>query len=334
MSTTTTTTISLPATTTDPLKPPPPLDTTTHHLTPPTSTTTTTIRQDPFSLTLTAPSLLALSTLLILATHLLPPPSLTLLLLLTPLSLLIHNDYLNFLRLGPGGTPSTPSGYALLAWYRLFTLRDPFSPPARDPGALPAHGVLCLGGGGSGKAALPYRPGPRPNVAGLAPQRQLDQHGSFVADRRLRAALRGLCARDPERFGTATSCLEKHGLALFARHPRGDGAGGGGGKRGRGAGNRGSGCVGEICHIHATDRSLHLSLHPDDIREVLEKRWGERHPMAWEWPVRSPVPTTFTMIYAPRDESDLRIVCRIIEAAIWYTLSEHVEIPLPPELMA
>ena len=34
------------------------------------------------------------------------------------------------------------------------------------------------------------------------------------------------------------------------------------------------------------------------------------------------------------DESDLRIVRRIIEAAIWYTLSERVELPLPPDLMA
>lgn len=49
---------------------------------------------------------------------------------------------------------------------------------------------------------------------------------------------------------------------------------------------------------------------------------------------RAPLSDSILTHGAPPDESDLRIVRRIIEAAIWYTLSEHVEIPLPPELMA
>lgn len=31
------------------------------------------------------------------------------------------------------------------------------------------------------------------------------------------------------------------------------------------------------------------------------------------------------------DESDLKIVCSIIEAAIWYTISEKVEVQPPSE---
>jgi len=50
-----------------------------------------------------------------------------------------------------------------------------------------------------------------------------------------------------------------------------------------------------------------MNLHPEDIEEVLGKGWGERHPLAWEegrdkcggW-LRSPVPGTFVMVYAPR----------------------------------
>lgn len=70
-----------------------------------------------------------------------------------------------------------------------------------------------------------------------------------------------------------------------------------------------------------------MNLHPDDIKEVLEKGWGQRHPMAWRsgW-IYTPVPTTFVMIYAPRDENDVKIVAKIIEAAIWYTASEKVDI--------
>ncbi|KAJ4297075.1 hypothetical protein N0V88_003992 [Collariella sp. IMI 366227] len=115
------------------------------------------IHQDPFSLTLDASALLAISLLLVLGMHFIDRPVLSVLTLLLPITLLIHNDYLNFLKLGPGGTPPTPSGYALLTFYRLFTLRDPFSPLL-----LPTHlpsGIL---------SRLPYRPGPRPIVAGLA----------------------------------------------------------------------------------------------------------------------------------------------------------------------
>ncbi|KAK4147731.1 uncharacterized protein C8A04DRAFT_24280 [Dichotomopilus funicola] len=259
------------------------------------------IRQDPFYITLDAPALLAVSILLVLGMHFVDRPVLETLIILVPTSLLIRNDYLNFLKLGPGGTPPTPVGYARLTFYRLFTLRDPFVPPPVDPAQKPAAGILG--------ADLPYRPGPRPAVAGLAPQRQLNQHGSTGAYDRLRGAIEALAVRDPKRFVTATSCLEKHGFALFSRHPVNV------------CGN------GEVCHIHSSDRSLHLNLHPDDIREVLEKGWGQRHPMAWEGMlVRSPVPRTFMMIYAPRDENDLKIVGRIIEAAIWYTDAEKAEV--------
>ena len=251
------------------------------------------IRQDPFSMTLDANALLAGSIFLLLGMHFVPRYLLEPFILAVPLLLLVRNDYQNFLRLGPGGTPPTLAGYMRLAWFRLFVIRDPFSPPPsrRRGGAAsssrPAEGVLP-------PQDLPYRPGPRPTVAGLAPQRQLDQHGSPDAFAALTGALARLAARDPERYGTATSCLEKHGLALFARHPVNV------------CGN------GEVCHIHSSDRSMHMNLHPDDIAEVLAKGWGQRHPLAWgrggvgakkSWMTpRSPLPETFVLIYAPRGE--------------------------------
>lgn len=261
------------------------------------------IRQDPFSLTLDANALLAGSLLLLVGMHLVPRLALEAAILAAPLLLLARNDYQNFLRLGPGGTPPTLAGYARLAWFRLFVLRDPFSPPPRSAVTRPAAGVLP-------HSDLPYRPGPRPTVAGLAPQRQLDQHGSPATIARLRRALARLAAARPDRLGVATSCLERHGFALFARHPVNV------------CGN------GEIFHIHSSDRSMHMNLHPDDIAEVLRKGWGQRHPMAWgratqptqqqqqqqgsssERPakrtgwfpiqIKSPLPETFVMTYAPR----------------------------------
>lgn len=249
------------------------------------------IRQDPFSMTLDASALLAGSLFLLVGMHFVPRPLLESSILAVPLLLLVRNDYQNFLRLGPGGTPPTLAGYARLAWFRLFVIRDPFSPPRpRGAGAAPrpAAGILPA-------QDLPYRPGPRPTVAGLAPQRQLDQHGAAGAFAALREALSRLAARRPGRFGTATSCIEKHGFALFARHPVNV------------CGN------GEVCHIHSSDRSMHMNLHPDDIAEVLAKGWGQRHPMAWgrgevearrRWMTpRSPLPETFVLVYAPRGES-------------------------------
>jgi len=50
---------------------------------------------------------------------------------------------------------------------------------------------------------------------------------------------------------------------------------------------------------------MHMNLHPDDIREVLEKGWGQRHPLArkgWWFFGSMPVPEDFVMIYAPRGE--------------------------------
>lgn len=259
------------------------------------------IRQDPFSMSLDASALLAVSIMLIIGMHTVRQIYLECLILAIPIILLIRNDYHNFINLGPGGTPPTPAGYARLAWYRIFALRDPFSPPPRDPSQLPSAGILR-------QQPLPYRPGPRPVVAGLAPQRQLNQSGCSAANKALKLAISELSARLPQKFITATSCLEKHGFALFARHPLNV------------CGN------GEVCHIHTSDKSMHLNLHPDDIKEVLEKGWGQRHPMAWTGWVHTPVPSTFVMIYAPRDESDLRIVLKIIESAIWYTTAEKVDL--------
>ncbi|KAJ4394623.1 hypothetical protein N0V93_003842 [Gnomoniopsis smithogilvyi] len=275
------------------------------------------IRQDPFSMTLDANALLAGSLFLLMGMHFVPRPFLESVILAVPILLLIRNDYHNFLLLGPGGTPPTLAGYARLAWFRLFILRDPFSPPSVSPSTTsrPAAGILA-------PQNLPYRPGPTPTVAGLAPQRQLNQHGSAGSFAALKATLTRLAAKHPAKFGTATSCLEKHGFALFARHPVNV------------CGN------GEICHIHNSDWSMHMNLHPEDIAEVLAKGWGQRHPLAWgrapgqevkaRWwfpmRVRSPLPETFVLIYSPRDETDLRVVCKIIEAAIWYTVEERVDL--------
>lgn len=208
-------------------------------------------------------------------------------LLVTPLLLFIRNDYLNFLRLGPGGIPSTPAGYMKMAFLRTAALKNPFEPPPKRPCYDEAPGILR-------NDVLPTRHDARPATAGIAPHRQINQYGTTECFQALQQTIQDFAATNSGEFKIMKSCLEKNGMALFAKHPAGE-------RQGR--------FDGEICHVHDTDHSLHAFLHPDDIKQVLEKGWGERHPMAWEWgPWKPVVGPFFVMIYAPRSKSTSQLI--------------------------
>jgi hypothetical protein len=78
---------------------------------------------------------------------------------------------------------------------------------------------------------------------------------------------------------------------------------------------------GEICRSYPEDGSMHLKLHPADVKMVLESGWGERQPPAmtnWWWKCLTGAPTGDTLIYAPRSEQELAAVTEIIRAAVWW----------------
>ena len=149
----------------------------------------------------------------------------------------IRDDYHDFLALGPGGTPSTFAGYLRVSYLRLFALRDPFQPPSLAQACNPLKSYL---------RNLPQRSGPRPEVAGIAPQRQVNQKCSAPLHQALRNALLSLVDAHPSMLQKGNSCFEKHGLALFmaacahAPHPMFDHL------------NPTCANTGEICHLHAT----------------------------------------------------------------------------------
>ncbi|GFF26942.1 hypothetical protein IFM58399_01561 [Aspergillus lentulus] len=254
------------------------------------------IRQPPFLLTTTADSTLPLLVLLtclpsfLLAAH------------------YIRKDYHAFLALGPGGTPSTPTGYARICILRLFTVRDPLSPPSIPPSLHPKHGQL--------PSSLPVRAGPRPTVAGIAPHRQTTQRASKTMYATLSNRIHELVNAHPSTLRAATSCFEKHSTGIFCVAAA---------AQAQAQAQRHT-CDGEVCHSHPVDGSLHLTLHPADVRAVLEKGWGQRHPLAWDdggeewcwWRWAKSVPPGFVMIYAPRDERELEVVMDIIRAAVWW----------------
>ncbi|KAI5866870.1 hypothetical protein GGS23DRAFT_552484 [Durotheca rogersii] len=265
--------------------------------------TTVAIRQDPLSVTLDGSAIFAVSALLIVGTYLMQPPSVALTIGLITGLLFIQNDYQNYLKLGPGGTPATFSGYVRISWLKLWACRDPFHPLPADPDVQPTAGILH-------RKPLPCRGGLRPDVVGIAPQRQVNQPGSRECYLALRRTLELHGERNTSEVGVGTSCFEKHGLSLFARYPFN------------------KTCQGEICHVHDSDYSMHLSLHPDDVKEVIEKGWGQRHPLTSQCLLTMPVPKQFTMVYAPRTFEELRVVCQIIEAAGWWVRAKEMKLDM------
>lgn len=253
-------------------------------------------------ITLRGPSLVLTIGTIIISIHIMKPAVACGLLILLPLASVIYNDYNNFLALGPGGTPATFLGYLKITYLRLFALSDPYSPPAFPGKVSPPTGYFRRT-----RSWLPERSGPRPEIAGIAPQRQLDQPGCSQMYYTLRASLQNLAVKDEDTFRIGTSCFEKKGLALFARNPIN------------------ATCRGEVCHVHHSDRSMHMNLHPDDAKVVLEMGWGERHPLSRGGWMSAYVPREFVMVYAPRNWEELEAVCRIIKAAGYWVTGDNFD---------
>ncbi|CCX06271.1 hypothetical protein FPQ18DRAFT_328980 [Pyronema domesticum] len=215
----------------------------------------------------------------------------------------VYQDYLAFLALGPGGTPSTPLGYLRICLLKVFALRNTLkcSP-------IPDH----LRNTGFLRDPLPARRSARPVVVGIAPHRQKSQNPSATIYETLSNRIKQLAVDFPEKLEIKVSAFEKHCAALFSR------ASGLEGTKGRG----------EVCHAHDSDGSMHMTLHPEDIKRVVEAGWGERHPLARGGFFCRFVPQEFIMVYAPRTEEEVEIVMQIIYAGIgWISGEEFPPVP-------
>ena len=68
----------------------------------------------------------------------------------------------------------------------------------------------------------------------------------------------------------------------------------------------------EFAHVHPPlDGSMHMMLPSEAVEQLLEKGWGEPHPMAR----RGLIPPTAVMVYAPRDATEVETVLQIIKAS-------------------
>jgi hypothetical protein len=68
----------------------------------------------------------------------------------------------------------------------------------------------------------------------------------------------------------------------------------------------------EFAHLHPSpDHSLHAMLPPDLAQAAIDAGWAELHPVARA----GLLPPTAVMLYAPRDEAELVVVERLVEAS-------------------
>lgn len=201
----------------------------------------------------------------------------------------MRGDYRDWMALGPGGLPANAVGWIIASVLRAVTRETTSVACYRVPDAeRPA-------------LQLPRRQGARPAIGRWPiPHRQLDQLPAPAlrsATQRLTAQIAG---ESPGQLETATSKFERRGEAVFAvpdQH--------------RPAWLRKA--HGEAGHVHGSDGSLHLVLHPADARTVIEAQWGERHPLCGV-PLLG-IPTNYLMVYAPRDELELATVAMLFRRA-------------------
>ena len=74
----------------------------------------------------------------------------------------------------------------------------------------------------------------------------------------------------------------------------------------------------EFAHIHPPhDGSFHMILSEEDCALVLERGWGELHPLARTGEIQP----TVAMVYAPRDEAEVEVILRIAAASHQYAAS-------------
>ncbi|KAK7936580.1 uncharacterized protein PG986_015018 [Apiospora aurea] len=162
----------------------------------------------------------------------------------------------------PQRHPSTVRGWLRTLRLKYMARLDVLQPPRVPPFMDPYRGRLFN---------LPERTGPRPTVKGVAPQRQSDQKASPSTFFRLSNMLAEEARAHPQHLNINTSFLEGHLQALRKVVPEGQ-------PLGRDDRNGDWEFGGEIAHPHRLDGSMHVVLHPEDVRTVIEGGWGERHP--------------------------------------------------------
>ncbi|EXJ71350.1 uncharacterized protein A1O5_05157 [Cladophialophora psammophila CBS 110553] len=221
---------------------------------------------------------------------------------------------LKFIKLDIKPFLSTKPGKALEASFQrtferflnILSVSDPLSPPS-NPTTLSSRGYL---------ESLPHRRGSRPEVEGISSpiqKTQLPPWEQKDVEDRLRNLIVDIPSRYPQSTYLGRSTFEPESpTSLYARHR---------------AFNE-TKYYGEILSANTEDGFIHSTLHPSDVKTVIEKGWGQRHPLSGRVGSRvmrffsanqpSPVEGSQVLLYAPRNNEDLEVIENIINAAVWW----------------
>ena len=210
------------------------------------------------------------------------------------LALWVAIDYRQWKALGKGGVPYNFQGWLLVTYFRMHK-REPIGTAIyADQIGGPADSVHLY--------ALVSRQGPRPRIGvHPVPHRQLDQLADGDARRRLDEIFDQFVAQNVHAVRYVKSFYEKRNeavtlLDVSQGHPLAQIS------------------QGEIAHIHPADGSMHMIFSPSDAKQVIEKGWGERHPLAGS--PKFNLPDTYLLIYAPRNEQEVGVVNQLLCAAV------------------
>ncbi|GGF43026.1 luciferase domain-containing protein [Williamsia phyllosphaerae] len=200
----------------------------------------------------------------------------------------VLEDYRRWRALGEGGLPANPVGWLVARMLR---------PWGRDTIAVDAPTDAS-----PRDFTLPQRSGDRPTIAPYPiPHRELHDVTTPDRIRALAEHVAAFAAGDRSPMINATSRFERHGDALFVRDATT-------------AAPWIAQSRGEVAHVHGTQGSLHVVADPADVSEIITRGWGERHPLAGR-PIIG-LPDSYLFLYAPRDESDLEQLERIIDRVV------------------
>jgi hypothetical protein len=197
-----------------------------------------------------------------------------------------RRDYRRWVALGEGGIP-----HGLRGWIRVTVLRVKYR-----GNRLSTEHLGCAAD--SPLADLPRRRGVRPTTVPYpVPHRQADGSCRPAMLAALDAVFASELARGQPYVREDTSRFERHHSALFVDC----------------LAERGDSAHGEVGHIHRPQGSMHLHLRPVDAAAVIEKGWGELHPMAGKG---FGLPAGYTLLYAPRDPGEVDMVRRVLRTTL------------------
>jgi len=212
----------------------------------------------------------------------------------------VYRDYQKWMALGPGGLPHNFGGYVTTTRMRLRKI-DP-TDTGRFADGKERYGDAPLGD-------LPQRKGRRPAVGAYpVPHRQLDQLPGVEMKRKITNLFDVALERASDFVEYRLSHFEKRHQAITLRSdvaPHGDAIA----------------SRGEIAHVHPSDGSMHMIFSLRDAALVIERGWGESHPLAG---VMMDLPQTYLLIYSPRNREELAVTERLLDAAIAHMAQQPV----------